>query len=219
MKRFQRAAAVATMMAGLFGASAAHAADPLYYASANLVDENTDPFSPLSGDIVDNTNFVGATFTVSGAHELLSAIGGYFSQYSSGTVFAAIVNADAGTGLPSPGSLAAQALAHTVFDASNGGDFSIALSPLDLGPGTYSVVFGSGLWGATGSAALVGSQDPVGSPTLVQSLKAGASWAKLDDTVRVTVNATPVPEPAAAMLALVGFALVCGVMRCQSASR
>lgn len=189
MKRIRCIPALVAAALGLALAAPAHAEYNLY-TSANYVDENTDPFNPLGNYIIDGTNLVGAEFTVTGNDVRASSLGGNFTQYSAGTIFGAIVAVNGGVvGAPS------SALAHVVFDSTGGGDETQALAaPVLLNAGTYAVVFGSGLWGATGSSGLVAGQDAIGNPVLVQSTDGTSFSALTGDTVRVTVNAVPEPS-------------------------
>lgn len=182
-------------------ASAAHADTP-FFQSASFVDE-----SVANGDYyLDSTRFLGATFTVTQA-EAVSAIGGNFTQYGDGNnIFGAIVTLNGNGGL----NVVASALFTPV-----GGEQSVALNTV-LQPGQYAVVFGSGLFGATGSSGLVGSQTAIGSPSFLQYDGSSVS-AFTDDTLRVTVNAvSAVPEPTSALLFATG-ALALGLLRRRQA--
>jgi len=195
----------AVAVAALALVSAAHADTP-FYQSASFVDE-----SVAGGDFfIDNTRYLGAIFTVSQA-ETVSAIGGNFTANGDGNaIFGAIVKLAPGAALPA--NVASNAVAETTFTPT-GGDQSVALNTV-LQPGQYAVVFGSGLFGATGSSGLVSGQTAIGTPSFVQyngsPLAAGQFT---DDTLRVTVNAvSAVPEPTSALLFAMG-AVALGLMR------
>jgi hypothetical protein len=211
---FRAAASAATAASAAFAvtlacaplAGTAHAATPVY-ESASFVDESVS-----NGDYyVDDSRFLGAVFSI-GVGEQLSAIGGNFTQYSDGSLFGAIVPLAPGAALP--GDVASTAVAHTVF-TPNGGDQTVSISGL-LAPGTYALIFGAGLFGATGSSGLVSGQTALGTPSFVQVDGSGAS-AFTDDTLRFVVLATPVPEPATAALWAAGALLLGLASRRRSA--
>ncbi|HEU4664041.1 MAG TPA: Ig-like domain-containing protein [Dokdonella sp.] len=82
-----------------------------------------------------------------------------------GTVYAAIVRtAGPGANAPFPGTAAfASALVGSaVFDAGNGADeYGADLPDLALAPGSYALVIGSGLFGASGSALMLSVVDQI----------------------------------------------------------
>jgi len=194
MNNFFRTTALAAAVAAATLSGGAHAAS-VVFASASFVDESVS-----NGDYyIDNTRYLGAIFTISTA-EQLSAIGGNFTQYGDGNaIFGAIVPVAPGAALP--GDIAAHAVASTVFTPT-GGDQTAAIIGV-LTPGTYALVFGSGLYGTSGESGLVSGQLPIGTPTFVQYGSSGGALtasAFTDDTLRVMVLATPVPEPSMAAL-------------------
>lgn len=173
------------------------------FSTADLNDFSSS--SEPGAYIISNTNFVGATFHLSSASDI-SAIGGYFTQYSNDNIFGAILAS--GT---SWASLATSALADVVFSGS-GYDQTIALnSPLHLAAGDYQIVFGSGLFGATGDSALVDSQYTLGNPVIKQSFDAGQHLSALSSQdVRITVlgSVSPAPEPEGIAMLLAGMGIV-----------
>ena len=202
MNRFLCGAAFAAALASL---PLSASADSLLYQSATFVDE-----SQAIGDyFIDNTRYLGAVFTVS-TPESLTRIGGNFTQYGDGNpIFGAIVPVVAGL----PGDVAATAVAHTMLTPT-GGDQTAAIAGV-LNPGTYAVVFGSGLYGTTGQSGLVDSQLRVGTPMFVQYTGGATLTASAftDDTLRVTVYANAVPEPATGLLWAAGSLALGFVLR------
>lgn len=145
---------------------------------------------------IDNTNFQSVNFQLT-QQTLITGIGGHFSQYSSGdNIFGAIVAASSLASAPTvdSSSLEALALAHTVF-TPDGSDQVAALS-INLAPGAYTLVFGSGLWGTIGTSGLADSQDIIGAPNLFQTVNGGVTWSALNANVRMDVQGTAVPVPA-----------------------
>jgi hypothetical protein len=200
MKQTLRATTLALSVLAAALPLAAHAGASVY-ESASFVDESVS-----GGDFyIDSSRYLGAVFTVT-ATESLTAIGGNFTLYGDGnSIFGAIVPVVGGA---LPGDVASTAVAETLFTPA-GGEQSAAISGV-LTPGTYAVVFGSGLFGATGSSGLVSGQAALGAPSFVQYGGDGSLTASAfgDDTLRMTVSATTVPEPASALMIAFGlFAL------------
>lgn len=132
-------------------------------ANANTIFQSaTGPFDSwgcCGGSNISNTQFIGATFSVSQATEV-DAIGGHFNNTTSpsffglgGTIFGAIVNLGS-NGLPI-GNLTQfdSVLAYGVFTPISGIDSQVSINSTLL-PGTYGLIFGSGLFGANGSTTL-----------------------------------------------------------------
>jgi hypothetical protein len=103
----------------------------------------------------DDVVYMGSHFTLTSPASI-TAVGGHF-MYTVGTSFAAIIAAPANS-VPAfeVEDLAANALAHAVFSTPSGNIFSDVTIPLSvsLPAGEYALVFGSGLFGATGEGAL-----------------------------------------------------------------
>src|SRR5262245_40553597 len=101
----------------------------------------------------DNSRFIGAAFEVL-QPTLVSDIGGNFRN-SRGSIFGEIIALSGLNSFPSvpAGNLDSIALGHIVISPAQDGDASGALSVM-LEPGTYGVLFGSGLFGATGPSSL-----------------------------------------------------------------
>jgi hypothetical protein len=165
---------------------------------------NQEPDELAGGYFIDSSTYIGASFHLSSA-TTISGIGGNFTQYSDTSIFGAIVSLDPVTGMPND--LLSNSLGHVVFAPSlSGGDQTAAL-PLKLAAGDYGVVFGSGLWGATGYSGFVGGQGGLGTNEFA-SYDGGASWSSWSnpDEIRLTVTAVPEPSEWAMMLAGLGLA-------------
>lgn len=204
----------------LLGASVSAKADVVFQSA-------TFSGREIAAAIVGNTRYIGAAFTLTTRTEI-TAIGGQFGDRASGTIFGAIVSS--GPLLPTftPSDIGGQSLAHVVFgvDLSSGApgvmpatddpDFNVVDLTVPLGtaltldPGTYGVVFGSGIFGASGSAALGDSNNPVGSPNLFLKDFFDDTWQSFNARgLRLFVDGqavAAVPEPSTWAMMLIGFA-------------
>jgi hypothetical protein len=186
----------------------ANASANTFYESASYVDytsASADGSNEPGAYFIDSSTYIIATIHLDTATSI-SAIGGYFSEYSSGNIFGAIVSAS------SLSTLSSSALAEVVFTPT-GSDQSVTLSSvLTLAAGDYDIVFGSGLFGATGSSGLVTYQSTDGTPILLRTDNAGLSVSALSSSdVRITVAS--VPEPSSYAMLLAGLGLMAGVAR------
>jgi hypothetical protein len=185
-------------------------ADTLY-ASAGYVNNN-----PEVGDYYfDNTgqNLFAATFTLTQKSDV-TGVGGVFTQFGDGgTVFASIIAAPAQQTAVNTTTLPGLSIADAVFAPPSNGSDVIAPLSVTLNAGTYELVIGSGLFGATGQSGLATGMN--GQATLAQSLDGGATWGTLQDSVRVTVDGTvsPVPLPSGLPLLGSGLAACFGLFR------
>ena len=99
------------------------------------------------------TQFLGARFEVANTVEVQS-VGGDIVGIASGPLFAAIIPLSSLSALPSGPLSSLDVIAETTFTAPfPGGDVSVPLS-VTLEPGVYGLLFGSGLFGATGEGAM-----------------------------------------------------------------
>jgi len=161
--------------------------------------------------------FVGASFTINQQTDI-TGIGAQFGGFPSGTIFGAIVPLASLTALPagSPSQLESISVADVEFSVSGG--IHDILQPLSvtLNPGTYGVIFGSGLFGTSGFAGLGDGNATVGSPNFFDFQQvASPDWKVLNaDGVRLFVEGnvvTAVPEPSTWAMMILGFAGI-GVM-------
>ena len=164
--------------------------------------------------------FVGIRFPVIAPTEITQIGGHLFGAGADETIFGAIVRLSSASDLPDSADLSTNdVLKAAVFHLSQPSrDFTAPLS-LTVEPGWYAIVFGSGLFGATGSGAF-GTRNPLNGPIngFVQSggILHPASYGTLggdfgDPRVFVDgVPLTPVPEPGTLLLLGSGAAAVLG---------
>jgi hypothetical protein len=128
------------------------------YAQADIIYESATmgPSGQYSGGYaIDSMQFIGASFYVPSTVQV-TAIGGHlYAIYSGDDVFGAIVKLNSASDLPKGLPLnSPEVVAQTVFVPSYySSDIRVPLS-CTLTPGYYGLVFGSGLYGATGMGSM-----------------------------------------------------------------
>jgi hypothetical protein len=192
MKDFRRMHILSVFACALALASAK--ADTIYESA--LLGPQSD-----TGAWIGAEQFVGTRFHLANPTEV-QQVGGAF--FSSGTIFGGIFALSGPTAFPSGNPFDVAPLALTVFEAQYSPfDWDIR-TPLNvtLAPGDYALVFGSGLYGATGvgSASTINIDVP-GSSCLWWNgwYTPGASWLDWDPAfngaMRFVVEGVTVPEP------------------------
>ena len=190
--------------------------DVLYQSATNVLSGSmTNP----SGVGVDSSFFSGANFHLStSAH--LSQIGGNFGDFVSpgnGQVFGAVVPVASLTSPPVPADLSSNVLATTLITLPAAGQSADVFGnlSLDLTPGFYGIVFGSGKFGATGSTLAITKWDAVaantgGVQTYALRQSDGAFFTQAPGARYVAIGT--VPEPSSA-IAVVGVAATAALSR------
>lgn len=177
--------------------------------------------SIFSGDYNDyngNPQWLGVRFTLDQAAHV-TAVGADF-EYVEGTLFGAILSLPGGelpSGNPFDDGIV---LGFTTF---SGGDPLYDLS-LDLGPGTYGLVFGSGYFGTQGFSGIWAGDftEPADGFFFYGNqgqLPGGPIWQEAGfrgTYFTVHGDLAPVPEPAGWALMILGFGLLGGVLRHRS---
>ena len=181
------------------------------------------------------TQFVGTRFSVS-QQTLVTSVGGYMAANGNafGQMFAAIISLDPITGLPSGSPFSDAPIATTTFLPNPiAGDLRASILAL-LNPGTYGLIFGSGVFGSPvgGEAWLL---DPgsvsntsyfawtsVNMPGLGQI----SGWSNIsganprfvvEGTTFAAATTSATPEPATYIFVLIGLGGICAGVRSRPA--
>lgn len=167
------------------------------------------PGANVSSDVFNGVRFELATPVIT------TQVGGHFvgSVGTTDTLFGAIVKlADENdypdsADLSTPDVLGSTKLTFPEPSAEVFGDLSLSLDP-----GWYALVFGSGLFGASGNGAMPLNNPDIGNPTYI-GFQSGTGWFNLStlsdafefEDYRFVVKGTAIPEPATVAIALMAF--------------
>jgi hypothetical protein len=166
----------------------------LLYTNALMGEPNQ-----AGGASIHGGQFTGVRFQLPlGA--MIDHVGGHLtgSGGGNGMIFAAIMRLSSSSDYPNSPSLStSDVLGHTTFSPPFGSaDIAVPIGPIAAPPGTYALVLGSGLFGATGFGALPTNNTVIGTPDLFQYQSPGPGWGELGpEPNRMTVYGV-VPEPA-----------------------
>ena len=179
-----------------------------YYESGTMGATNQN-----GGDFLGNSQFIGARFIVS-SPVTIDRIGGHIGRSTTSTaseqLFGVICQLSGMSDMPDSLNLSTpDILAVTLFTpplASN--DLAIPITPVTLGPGTYGVLFGSGLFGATARGFIPFNSTNVGLPSFFwrDSVPQWRNGGLPPGRLTVYEVGAPAPEPATlALLATAGL--------------
>ena len=168
------------------------------------------PFSDLTSGAVPATNVSSAVYT--GVRfeltqpVITSQIGGHFVERTSGTFFGAIVALDGENDFPDSGDFStSDFLGETLLTFPNPSGEVLGDLSLSLEPGWYALVFGSGLFDATGEGAVLRNGVDIGDPTYIGFQPgSGVAWINRVTTLnrRFVITGDIVPEPTSIVFAI-----------------
>lgn len=171
-------------------------------ARAAIIHESATlgPIGQTSGVGVSSSQFLGSRFSLTNPVQV-AMIGGHLLSAPTSQILGAIISLTSPSADP-PGSpftmSMSEVLANTAF--SPGFPSSDVLTPLSvtLSPGDYALLFGSGFFGATGTATMPTNNTALpGASTFFLS---GSNWLPLNLSTRFVVTGTVVPEPTTLLL-------------------
>lgn len=182
------------------------------------------PFSELGGGTPPGSSGVTPDVFSGVRFQLLqpaktTSVGGHFVHNPSSwnTFFGAIVRLDNGDDFPDSSDLSTLDVVGTTLmtfpdpSAEVFGDLE-----LHLAPGWYSLVFGSGLFGANGSGAAVLNNSDIESPSYIAH-QTGAGWIELSTlpgpfrNFHLVVEGTIVPEPTGVTMTILAVSALLGM--------
>jgi hypothetical protein len=185
----------------LCAALAIPAAAGVIYQSATL-----GPIGQSGGLGLTSDQFLGARFEIT-APTTVTGIGGHLEGFF-GSIFGSIIALDSMDALPQGSPFAGgEVLASTVFTPdSPSSDYRTPLS-VTLAPGTYALVFGSGLFGATGMGVMAENNTDLSGASYFWWDGSRSSWydGGFSNARFVVEGDSAVPEPTTVALAGLAF--------------
>ncbi len=131
---------------------------------------------PLNGTFaIDAFTFLGVKFELVNTIQVTAVGGHVVGGFIDRTLFVAVVPLDPLTDLPSTFDLADALFADT-FTAPELSDEVTVPTDFQLNPGRYALLFGSGLFGATGQGGAPGNNGDIGSPQYIFSDNTAQIW-------------------------------------------
>lgn len=180
-------------------------ADDILFESATLGPTGITVDQGVPASNIGVFNFSGARFELT-QPVVTTSVGGHFrSSGAGGDFFGAIVAFDGPDDLPDSEDLSTpDVLGFTLLDFPNPSADVYGDLELSLEPGWYGVVFGSGLFGATGGGAVL--RNNTGFPDVEVIARLTGPWGELTPAgtlMRFVVTGRVVPEPQSLALAII----------------
>lgn len=171
----------------------------------------------IQGTNVNQSVFVGARFEIATPANV-SRIGGHFTADSAGgDFFGAIVQLSGPDDLPDSADLSTvDVLGSTLLTFPSPSADVYGELEVSLDPGWYGVVFGSGLFGASGAGAAL-RNNPTNDASALIGWQSGIGWGPRDLTPGryFSVVGRVIPEPSSAVLAIAFAAMFRPRTRCE----
>lgn len=171
------------------------------------------------GTVISDFVFNGVRFELT-QPAVTTRVGGHFvtDPRFADSFFGAIVRLDDATDFPDSDNLSTpDVLGATLLTFPNPSAEVFGDLELNLSPGWYALVFGSGLFGATGSGGALLNNSDIGSPSYIGH-QPGPGWYSYADiggffkNFRLVVQGEFVPEPTSAVLTLIATSLAVYLM-------
>ncbi len=194
-------------------------ASVIYESATGVFDTTT-----CCGSFVNSDQYIGAVFSLE-SETNINAIGGHFLNFAGmgGSIFGALVNLNS-EGLPSGTPFTLDSIiAYTVFTPTAGSDSLTSISAT-LERGDYGIIFGSGLFGATGNQALTLLQSVASSsdgktiatnPERDWAVEHSMNWNRYRIIVSGEQVSIAVPEPSSVFLLVMGAFCLLGSRHLQ----
>jgi hypothetical protein len=195
------------LLAALLALSSTRRADAATIFESGALGPTGIARGSVSAANVSATVFNGVRFQLT-SPVLTTQVGGHFvgSPGTTDTFFGAIVQLDDPNDFPDSGDLSTpDVLGATVIAFPEPSAEVWGNLALSLDPGWYALIFGSGLFGATGDGAMPLNNPDIGTPTYI-GYQSGAvlGWGNLINPIfrnyRFVVQGHLVPEPPALLL-------------------
>jgi hypothetical protein len=176
-------------------------------AKASLLYSNAKPGSPESvGLVLGNAQLVGMRFQLSSS-AIIDGIGGniqVLNTVGNESIFGTLVRLTDMSDYPDSIDLSTPDVLATITFGANAGftDLTIPIAPLTVQPGDYALVFGSGLFGATGIGSMSTDNPNFADSSTFYYNTADDNWGEYGAAggLRFTIYGTSVPEPSSASL-------------------
>jgi hypothetical protein len=166
-----------------------------------------------SGAFVSDFAFTGIRFELT-QPAVMKRVGGHFvvDPGHDDSFFGVIVRLNDATDFPDSGDLSTpDVVGQTLLSFPNTSAEVFGDLELPLGPGWYALVFGSGLFGATGRGAALANNPDIGTPSYIAFLP-NSQWVDFStlpgpfENFRLVVEGYFVPEPNSIIATLVALA-------------
>lgn len=172
----------------------------------------------VPGYNVKSNIFAGARFELTEPISTTSIGGLFVGPFGiPDTFFGAIVQLSDANDFPDSEDLSTpDVLGMTLLTFPNPSAEIVGLLELQLEPGWYALVFGSGLFGSDGAGAVLVNNTEIGTPDYI-GFQFGAGWGPrdrdFDNSARYVVNGQVVPEPAVMQMSIVSLMILCSQKR------